>query len=289
MQSSRWFLLSPKPEVALPCGIEVDEQDLLARGRPGDAARLTEVVLFPTPPFWLTTAKDARGPVRRRRFTSRSMPPSPRNSPQGSIDDAAGRGRAVSGQGPLLRQARAARQAIRGDRLRADDDHGPSRHRAPAHEQLMASPRSMPQIGRGRIARSQFLALRRSPSARPARRRRPEAERASSTSDGNGATARAAAAAKAPRPRSWAALLGALGRDHGVQPQPFARRRSGTPPSSSRTPPGDVSARRRPPAAPRDSRRRTRCRRTAPPARPPPAAKADSESRRESRGTSPAS
>ena len=42
--------------MALPCGIEVDQQSRSLGARPRPAARFTAVVVLPTPPFWLTTA-----------------------------------------------------------------------------------------------------------------------------------------------------------------------------------------------------------------------------------------
>src|SRR5687767_14402927 len=53
----------PRPVVALPCGSRSARRvGRPARARP--AARLTAVVVLPTPPFWLTTAS-----VLRRSFS----------------------------------------------------------------------------------------------------------------------------------------------------------------------------------------------------------------------------
>src|SRR6266540_2236613 len=45
----------PSPVVAFPCGSRSIRRVCLS-ARESPAARLTAVVVFPTPPFWLTTA-----------------------------------------------------------------------------------------------------------------------------------------------------------------------------------------------------------------------------------------
>ncbi len=50
-----WALSRPKPEVALPWGSKSHTR-ILAPWAVRAAARLTQDVVFPTPPFWLTMA-----------------------------------------------------------------------------------------------------------------------------------------------------------------------------------------------------------------------------------------
>ena len=45
----------PKPEVAFACGSASIRSTFFSK-TPKDAARLIEVVVFPTPPFWLAIA-----------------------------------------------------------------------------------------------------------------------------------------------------------------------------------------------------------------------------------------
>ena len=53
--SGRLRLSTPQPIVALPCGSR-STSSVLAPCSVREAARLTLVVVLPTPPFWLATA-----------------------------------------------------------------------------------------------------------------------------------------------------------------------------------------------------------------------------------------